>query len=201
MDHDRLRSWLALPPGAWPPDHYALIGLPRGTGDLADIEDRVLARMELLRPHQLLHPDAVTEGMNRLAQALVCLTDSVARAAYDRGLGIAPAPFEVVEDDELLPLAEVMFEPLNSSGQSAGRASTATSDESGRFRLRLDDARSGAKIGRHRVTIRVQRIIAARDASGKSGDGPDGLSRAIKATHLAREVQSGDNQFHFRLTF
>ena len=111
MDHDRLRSWLALPPGAWPPDHYALIGLPRGTGDLADIEDRVLARMELLRPHQLLHPDAVTEGMNRLAQALVCLTDPVARAAYDRGLGIAPAPFEVVEDDELLPLAEVMFEP------------------------------------------------------------------------------------------
>ena len=98
-------------------------------------------------------------------------------------------------------VAEVLFEPLNNSGQSTGRASTATSDESGRFRLRLDDSKSGAKIGRHRVTIRVQRIIAARDASGKSGDGPDGLSGAIKATHLAREVQSGDNQFHFRLTF
>ena len=40
-------------------------------------------------------------------------------------------------------VAEVMFEPLNSSGQSTGRASTATSDESGRFRLRLDDARTG----------------------------------------------------------
>ena len=120
MDHDRLRSWLALPPGAWPPDHYALIGLPRGTGDLADIEDRVLARMELLRPHQLLHPDAVTEGMNRLAQALVCLTDPVARAAYDRGLGIAPAPFEVVEDDELLPVAEVMFEPRQPAYEVVG---------------------------------------------------------------------------------
>lgn len=103
-------SWLTLPPGPWPPDHYALIGLPRGTGDLADIEDRVLGRMELLRPHQLLHPDPVTEGMNRLAQALVCLTDPVARAAYDRGLGIPAAPFEVVED-EPLPFAEVMFEP------------------------------------------------------------------------------------------
>lgn len=91
-------------------------------------------------------------------------------------------------------VAEVLFEPLSNSGQSTGRASTATSDESGRFRLRLDDARTGARIGRHRVTIRVQRIIAA-------GDVPDGLSGAIKATHLAREVQSGDNEFHFRLTF
>ena len=94
-------------------------------------------------------------------------------------------------------VAEVLFEPLNNSGQSAGRASTATTDETGQFRLRLDDARTGAKIGRHRVTIRVQRIIAA----GKFGDVPDGLSGAIKATHLAREVQPGDNQFHFRLTF
>ncbi|MBC7817006.1 MAG: hypothetical protein IAG10_08975 [Planctomycetaceae bacterium] len=95
-------------------------------------------------------------------------------------------------------VAEVLFEPLNSSGQSAGRASTATSDEAGRFRLRLDDSQSGAKIGRHRVTIRVQRISAV---AGKSGDLPDGLSGAIKSTHLSREVQSGDNQFHFRLTF
>ncbi len=98
-------------------------------------------------------------------------------------------------------VAEVLFEPLNSSGQSAGRASTATTDDSGQFRLRLDDARTGAKIGRHRVTIRVQRLIASREAAGKSGDLPDGLSGAIKATHLAREVLSGDNQFHFRLTF
>lgn len=98
-------------------------------------------------------------------------------------------------------VAEVMFEPLNSSGQSAGRASTATSDEFGRFRLRLDDSKSGAKIGRHRVTIRIQRLIASRESAGKTADVPDGLSGAIKATHLAREVQSGDNQFHFRLTF
>lgn len=117
MDYDRLRSWLGLPPGPWPPDHYALLGLARGAGDFADIESRVLDCMELLRPHQLLHPELVTEGMNRLAQALVCLTDPVARAAYDRGLGITAAPFEVVEDE--LPMAddlpgqtqEVPFEP------------------------------------------------------------------------------------------
>ena len=95
-------------------------------------------------------------------------------------------------------VAEVVFEPLSSSGQSAGRTSQATSDESGRFRLRLDDSQSGAKIGQHRVTIRIQRIGTV---SGKSVDVPDGLSGAIKSTHLAREVQPGGNEFHFRLTF
>lgn len=97
--HDRLCSWLGLPPGSWPPEHYALLGLPRGSGDVGDIESRVLEQMEMLRAHQLLHPELVTEGMNRLAQAMVCLTDPVARATYDRSLGIAPPPFEVVEDE------------------------------------------------------------------------------------------------------
>jgi hypothetical protein len=97
--------WLGLPPGPWPPDHYALLGLAPGAGDPAAVEGRVLERMERLRPHQLLHPEAVTEGMNRLAQALVCLTDPAARAAYDRGLGLTPA-FELVEDEPLL--AEVI---------------------------------------------------------------------------------------------
>lgn len=93
-----LRTWLELPPGPWPPDHYALLALPPGASDLAEIEARVLDRMDRLRPHQLIHPEVVTEGMNRLAQALVCLTDPVAKAAYDRELGFAPAPFEVVDE-------------------------------------------------------------------------------------------------------
>lgn len=99
MDYDRLCSWLGLPPGSWPPDHYALLGLARGTGVVTEIEARVLDRMEQIRPHQLLHPELVTDGMNRLAQALVCLTDPVARSAYDRSIGIPPPPFEVVEDE------------------------------------------------------------------------------------------------------
>ena len=59
---------------------------PLGSGDLADIEGRVLDHMELLRPHQLRHPELVTEGMNLLAQAAgVPSTDPVARfALYDR---------------------------------------------------------------------------------------------------------------------
>jgi hypothetical protein len=83
LDHLLLRSWLALPPGPWPPDHYTLLGLPPGHCDLAALEVLVLARMDWIRPHQLLHPELVTEGMNRLAQALICLTDPAGRAAYD----------------------------------------------------------------------------------------------------------------------
>jgi hypothetical protein len=92
VDHSLLRSWLGLPPGPWPPDHYALLGLPPGRCDPAAAEPLVLARMDRLRPHQLLHPELVTEGMNRLAQALICLTDPAARAAYDAELGVRAAP-------------------------------------------------------------------------------------------------------------
>lgn len=95
-------------------------------------------------------------------------------------------------------VAEILFEPLASSGKSAGRASTATSDESGKFRLMLDDSRTGAKIGRHRVSIRVQRLNAAIQTSG---DFADGVVGAMKTTSLLREVHAGDNEFHFRLTF
>ncbi len=48
--------------------------------------------MEQLRRRQLLHPDLVTEGMNRLAQALIILTDPLGKAAYDAKLGIPTAP-------------------------------------------------------------------------------------------------------------
>ncbi|HEX4589748.1 MAG TPA: hypothetical protein VH120_07455 [Gemmataceae bacterium] len=79
-------SALGLPPGRWPPDHYALLGLSAGDVDAAAVEERVLERMERLRKYQLAEPDAVTDAMNRLAQALVCLSDPVAKAAYDTGL-------------------------------------------------------------------------------------------------------------------
>src|SRR5580658_10263591 len=88
VDFSPLRLWLGLPQGPWPPDHYTLLGLPTGHCDPPLLEDLVLARMELLRPHQLLHPELVTEGMNRLAQALICLTDPIVRSTYNQELGI-----------------------------------------------------------------------------------------------------------------
>src|SRR5207237_8787461 len=60
--------------------------LPGGEVDAAGGEERGLDRMERLRRYQLAHPEAVTDAMNRLAQALVCLTDRAAKAAYDATL-------------------------------------------------------------------------------------------------------------------
>jgi hypothetical protein len=96
VDHNLVRSWLGLPPGPWPPDHYTILGLPTGQADPAAVEPVVLDRMDRLRRHQLLHPELVTEGMNRLAQALITLTDAAEKAAYDAELGLptlsAPPP-------------------------------------------------------------------------------------------------------------
>lgn len=75
MNTDLLREWLSLPAGPWPPDDRTLLGLPGGTLTALDVETRALAQMERLRTHQLVHADLVTEGMNRLAQALIALTD------------------------------------------------------------------------------------------------------------------------------
>lgn len=86
MSHELITSWLGLPPGGWPPDHYTLLGLPKAEPDVERIEQRVHERLARLRQYQLNHPDQVTEAMNRLAQAFTCLTDPEAKRAYDAGL-------------------------------------------------------------------------------------------------------------------
>lgn len=100
-------------------------------------------------------------------------------------------------------IAEVLFEPLAASGRSTGRASTATSAADGRFLLVLDDTHSGAKIGKHRVTIRVQQIVLpGSEQSPLTGEVPVAGKTVgtLKMVQLSREVHSGINQFHFRLT-
>ncbi|HLJ96857.1 MAG TPA: hypothetical protein VKU02_27025 [Gemmataceae bacterium] len=86
MNHEWIASCLQLPSNQWPPNHYTILGLEPGDGDVERIEQSVRERMEKLRRYQLAHPEQVTEGMNRLAQALVCLTDPVAKKAYDAAL-------------------------------------------------------------------------------------------------------------------
>lgn len=99
-------------------------------------------------------------------------------------------------------VAEILFEPLNSAGKAMGRASIATSDESGRFRLMLDESQPGAKIGRNRVAIRVQRVApVSGQTAEKSGQSSNGVIGTLKATQFVREVRAGENQFHFRLTY
>jgi hypothetical protein len=86
MSNELICSALGVSPDYWPPDHYALLGLRAGDVEPEVVEERVLARMERLRKYQLAHPEAVTDAMNRLAQALVCLSDPVAKRAYDAAL-------------------------------------------------------------------------------------------------------------------
>lgn len=75
MNYALLREWLSLPPGPWPPTDRDLLGVAKdGVIDATTVELNALKRMDVLRPHQLRHPELVTEGMNRLAQALIAMT-------------------------------------------------------------------------------------------------------------------------------
>jgi hypothetical protein len=98
MDTNLLRSWLGLPPGPWPPPDRELLGLPPGPIVTTDAERRVLERMARLRPHQLVHPELVTEGMNRVAQALLAVTSFTA-ASDELVLPDQPAVFTGLEVD------------------------------------------------------------------------------------------------------
>src|SRR5437879_2939457 len=79
MNKEILCTWLELPPTAWPPDPWTLLGLPRGEHDLGAIEDRVQDRMTKLRHYQLSYPEEATEGMNRLAEAFVTLAEACSK--------------------------------------------------------------------------------------------------------------------------
>jgi hypothetical protein len=98
MDYEPICSWLGLPPGTWPPDHYRLLGLTAGEDKVELIEQRVHERLEIVRRYQIMHPEQATEAMNRLAQAFVCLTEPNSKIAYDRQQGIAKpaAPSQAV---------------------------------------------------------------------------------------------------------
>jgi hypothetical protein len=83
MNYDLICSWLGLPPGEWPPDHYRLLGLEPGEDKAELIEQRVHQRLDSVRCYQMMHPEQATEAMNRLAQAFVCLMEPAAKKAYD----------------------------------------------------------------------------------------------------------------------
>ncbi|HMC65665.1 MAG TPA: hypothetical protein VKI65_12065, partial [Gemmataceae bacterium] len=84
MDCQLICTWLSL--SAWPPDHYTLLNLEPGEADRERIEQHAHERLLCLRRYQLMNPELATEAMNRLAQAVVCLTDPEAKKAYDATL-------------------------------------------------------------------------------------------------------------------
>ncbi|MFO0809473.1 MAG: hypothetical protein U0746_12680 [Gemmataceae bacterium] len=87
MSTERIRAALGVT--SWPPDHYAILGLAAGEVDPLEVELRAAERTERLRAYQLAEPDAATDALNRVAQALVCLTDPAAKDAYDATRGVA----------------------------------------------------------------------------------------------------------------
>lgn len=94
MANELVCKWLGLDAACWPPDHYTLLGLTPAEADPRRVEEHVHERLMRLRAYQLNHPEQVTEAMNRLARACICLTDPAARRAYDASLqsaGHAPA--------------------------------------------------------------------------------------------------------------
>jgi hypothetical protein len=101
MNSKILCRWLDI--ADWPPDHYALLGLKREEADAARVERRVHELMSKLRCYQLAHPEEATEGMNRLAQAFICLTESFAKPQPHTGSAAAPCSAATEETQSLLP--------------------------------------------------------------------------------------------------
>ena len=122
MNYALLREWLSLPSGPWPPTDRDLLGvLKEGVVDATTLELNALKRMDVLRPHQLRHPELVTEGMNRLAQALIAMT-----AGDVAPIAEAPAkkPKKTVKERTPVeirkPKSEVNFELEGTAGIAVG---------------------------------------------------------------------------------
>ena len=99
-------------------------------------------------------------------------------------------------------IAEVLFEPLAAAGQSGGRASTAMTDDRGEFRLMYDGSQTGAKRGKHRVTVRVLRLAgSAGESDQKSSAGGGESVGTLKTVQLVREVGDKSVRFRFPLSY
>lgn len=109
MDRSLLLQWLELPGGTWPPDPYTLLGLSEVNVDARQAEARTLVLMNRLRSHQLKHPELVTEGMNRLAEALLHVIAHQSRSVEKKPEPVA----EVVETvDKPIELGPVIVRPI-----------------------------------------------------------------------------------------
>src|SRR5581483_1860786 len=124
-------TWLELPNTDWPPDHYTLLGLAPCETDLARIEMSVHERTERVRRYQLTHEALVTEAMNRLAQAFNCLTDPIAKQAYDQAnfphLAPPPSRVAVVETKAIVVQGSAALlepPPIRGAGQAQGNWAT-----------------------------------------------------------------------------
>jgi formylglycine-generating enzyme required for sulfatase activity len=128
VTEDLYSLWLAMPAGARPPDHYALLGVATFCDDLPAIEAATRKQLRQLDKYAI-HPDrakraACAAMMNEVARARVCLTHAQRKRAYDESLGrvhAAPqAPSPAAGDGGNLPVLEVALPPQVSPATPAG---------------------------------------------------------------------------------
>lgn len=87
---DPFSEWLGRPPGNPPRDHYELLGLARFEPDLdliAHAADTLRVRIRKIRPGS--HPAEWQRLLDRLEAAKICLSDPIAKAAYDESIDTA----------------------------------------------------------------------------------------------------------------
>ncbi len=83
-EFDPYQTWLGIPPGQRPLDHYVLLGLPPFASDAARIAQAADDRMALVRRYQTGPRAAHTQKLlNELASAKLCLLSPPAKATYD----------------------------------------------------------------------------------------------------------------------
>lgn len=92
MDTRLLCCWLGVPDHSWPPDALTLLGLESGEPNLLEVETQVQERMARLRCYQVSHPEEATEGMNRLAQAFIEVTEKLDRRREAVTVAVARLP-------------------------------------------------------------------------------------------------------------
>ncbi|MFM9116531.1 MAG: hypothetical protein ACKOU6_10280 [Planctomycetota bacterium] len=83
-EFDPYQTWLGIPPGQRPLDHYVLLGLPPFVSDAARIAQAADERMALVRRYQTGPRAAQTQKLlNELASAKLCLLSPATKATYD----------------------------------------------------------------------------------------------------------------------
>lgn len=87
---DPYAEWLGRPPGQPPGDHYELLGLPRFEPDIdliAHAADMLRAKIRKIRPGA--HLAEWQRLLDRLDAAKICLSDPIAKAAYDESIDMS----------------------------------------------------------------------------------------------------------------
>ena len=89
---DSYAQWLGIPTADRPLNHYELLGLTTGESDSVRIRAATIERSAHVRRYCLgPHGDEATRLLGELGAAFACLSDPVAKAAYDLRLGVAEA--------------------------------------------------------------------------------------------------------------